>query len=799
MELLEEKLVGQVDSIFFENPTNFYKVLRVTVDEQQSSFIAGHEMVCTGQFATLHLDTTYEFFGKVTQHPKYGEQFSVSRYQQVAPTSAQGMIDYLASDRFKGIGKTLATRIIETLGETALERIVDDVDALKQVKGLTPAKRRELRLTLLQHQGTERVFMQLNEWGFGPKLAERIYTVYKSTAIDAIRANPYELIEKIDGIGFTKADLLAEQLGFEALSIERLVAGVIVAIQEWCMTNGDTYVQKEHALTIARQLLEKSRPHLIEQAELELALDKAILDKKIQPLLDGLMLPSLYFAEVGIANRVAQFLQYEHVERFSEEEIATKIDEVVQITGIPYDEQQRSALKLAVQSPMSIITGGPGTGKTTLIKGLLVLHALLHDYDLAKIQQKIADESPILLAAPTGRAAKRMTEMTGLPAATIHRLIGYTRESSVEDFHANELEGNLLIVDEMSMVDTWLMNWLIQAIPYHMQVIFVGDKDQLPSVGPGKVFSDLITSHTIPTISLTKIYRQSQESSIVELAHTIRQGYLPQNLLEKQADRSFIPCQTGQVAQVIQQIVQSALNKGYNATNLQVLAPMYKGAAGIHLLNERLQALFNPPTPKKREIPHFEQIFRVGDKVLQLINNADEGVYNGDIGQISGIFWKNETESGVDEVVVTFDEKELTYKRGDLEQLTLAYCCSIHKSQGSEYPLVILPLVDTYSRMLRKDLVYTAVTRAKQSLVLLGNPNSFIKAVSQQEVPRRTFLEDLLKVKLSKESEQIFEETSDYKTETELNIEPLVLSEETLLLIDPMIGMDNLTPYDFID
>ncbi|MCW6659798.1 ATP-dependent RecD-like DNA helicase [Aerococcaceae bacterium NML191292] len=810
----EELLVGQVTSIFFENPSNFYKVIRVAVDDEATSFFAGSEMTCTGQFAALHLDTTYEFFGKLTSHPKYGEQFAVTRYQQVTPTSAQGMVDYLASDRFKGIGKVLAQRIVDTLGEQAIELIVADAEALKKVKGLTPAKRRDLRLNILQHQGTERIFMQLNEWGFGPKLAEKIYKTYKSSALDIIKNNPYELIEKIEGIGFNKADQLAEQLGIEAFAVDRLVASLITAVSDWCMSNGDTYVVREVAIVAARKLLEKSRPYLVEDELLETALDKALLENKLMSLAEGLMIPSLYHAEVNIANHIGQFMRYEHVERFAPEIIEAKIDEVVNITGIAYDAQQRAALKLAVESPMSIITGGPGTGKTTLIKGVIVLHALLHEYDLPDAS-KTYEESPILLAAPTGRAAKRMQEMTGLPASTIHRLIGYTRESSIEDFYSIELEGRLLIVDEMSMVDTWLMNWLTQAIPYHMQVIFVGDKDQLPSVGPGKVFSDLIESTTIPTISLTKIYRQSQDSSIIDLAHTIRQGYLPQNLMEKQADRSFIPCQANQVPQVIQRIVESALKKGYNATNLQVLAPMYKGVAGINTLNQLLQAQLNPPTSKKREIVYFEQVFRVGDKVLQLVNNADNGVYNGDIGKIEGIYFKGETESGSDELVVSFeDEKELIYKRGDFDQLTLAYCCSIHKSQGSEYPLVILPLVDMYSRMLRKNLVYTAVTRAKQSLVLIGNPNSFVKAVSQQDAPRQTFLCDLLQIKLGKKEKQTasletFPPVANDLThattieEDVLTIplfdEPTELTNDTWMQIDAMIGMANITPWDFME
>ncbi|WP_124057593.1 ATP-dependent RecD-like DNA helicase [Vaginisenegalia massiliensis] len=824
----QEVLIGQVDAIFFENPSNFYKVLRVTLDEASSADWQVDEMICTGQFTNLHLDATYEFYGQRTFHPKYGEQFAVSRYQQVTPTSAQGLVDYLSSDRFKGVGQVLAQRIVDTLGLQAIDLIIQDPNALKQVKGMTPQKRIDMRQTLLAHQGTERVYMQLNEWGFGPKLAEKIYQTFQSAAVDKIKENPYILIEEIEGIGFNKADQLAENLGFEALAIERLMAGILTAVQELCYQNGDTYVLEAVALKQAQQILEQARRVLIENDPLMLALDKAILEEKIMRLDQALMIPSLYYAEMGIVGRIDQYLRYEQVLQFEADQIDQAFDQTIQLTGIPYDDQQKAALKLAIKSPMSIITGGPGTGKTTLIKGLLQMHAILHDYDLSTLAND-PDFTPILLAAPTGRAAKRMQEMTGLPAATIHRLIGFNRESLVEDFSANELEGKLLIVDEMSMVDTWLMNWLMQAIPFEMQVVFVGDQDQLPSVGPGKVFADLIASQQIPTISLTKIYRQAQGSTIVQLAHAVRQAYLPDNLLEKQADRSFIPCHTNQVAQVISQIVSSAQRKGFDATTLQVLAPMYKGPAGINQLNAMLQELMNPPKAKKRELVYFDKVFRVGDKVLQLVNNAEEGVYNGDIGKIESIFLAKETDSNADEVVVSFDDdKELTYKRSDLDQLTLAYCCSIHKSQGSEYPLVLLPMVDSYYRMLRKDLLYTAITRAQQSLVLIGNPASFQEAVSKVQVPRQTFLADLLQVKLKdkapavayqveaehteedqvQESTQTFQlkqaETSDKennKSSVDADQEPISeyrLTEELVWTVDPMIGMDGISPYDFM-
>ena len=811
----EELVVGIVEAIFFENPSNFYKVVRISVDQDETDLLLDEELVITGMFASLHLDTEYQFFGKLTNHPKYGEQFAVTRYQQKAPTSYEGLVDYLSSSRFKGIGKVLAERIVDELGQDAIDTIISDSNALKGVTGLSKAKAEDLREGLLRHQGTERIFMQLSEWGFGPALSDKIYRAYESETITLIKENPYKLIEDVDGIGFNKADQLAEQLDFDAEDINRIVAGIYVSVLELSNSDGDTYVPEEVAKKNGRKLLESSRRYLISDELLERAVELAVQNEQLMRLVDNLMIPSLYYAELNIVKKIDNYYQYEQIERFEEDEIDEAIDEVVKISGINYDESQRQALKTSIQSPISVITGGPGTGKTTLIKGIILLHSILHDYDLEQATKKV-DENPVLLAAPTGRAAKRMEETTGLPASTIHRLIGFNRDSQVDEFYAAELDGSLLIVDEMSMVDTWLMNWLVQAIPYHLQVVLVGDKDQLPSVGPGKVFSDLIESDVLPVLRLEKIYRQAQNSTIIDLAHKIRQGFLPEDFLMKQHDRSFIQAPAQQISHVLQQIIVAAKKKGFDATSLQVLAPMYKGPAGINALNTLLQELLNPPKPRKREINHFDSVFRVGDKVLQLVNNSEDGVYNGDIGRIEAIHFKKETASKVEEITVSFDNVELIYKKSDLDQLTLAYCTSIHKAQGSEYPLVILPLVDMYSRLLQKDILYTAITRAQSSLIMLGNPDSFYKAVTSEKEPRKTFLRELLMVQFDKEaSENEEDETEENFKEDEASQqnpepeliqmeleeqieEPIELKEATINQIDPMINMDGVTPYDFM-
>lgn len=731
---------GQVDAVYFQNPTTLYKVIRVRVDTDQTQVPTEPLLVMTGQFPSLHLETAYQFFGQFTHHPKYGDQFAVNHYQQVTLTSENGLIQYLSSHRFPGIGKVLAERIVAKLGQEAIDRILSDKTCLKGIQGLKAKTIDSLFDNLQEHQGVEWIYIKLAQWGFGPKLSEKMYQTWGSQTIEVITENPYILLGAIEGIGFNKTDTLAEQLDFDVFVSERLQAALYAVVADHCLNEGHTYMDRPAALQAARDLLESSRPALISEELLQAGLEESLHLERLLSYQEGLILPSLYYAERNIAALLKNLNQYAEVESFSEEDLDAALDKVKTQTGVDYDASQIAALKLAIQSPYAIITGGPGTGKTTLIKGLITLHSLLHCKEDSPKKEKGAED--ILLAAPTGRAAKRMSETTGLPAMTLHRLLGLTMDADLDDLADNTLDGTLLIVDEMSMVDTWLMNALLKAIPYHMQVILVGDADQLPSVGPGQVFFDLIDSQHIPTISLSTIYRQAQSSTIIKLAHAVKQGFLPTDFMDKQADRSFIPTHTHHIIQAVQQIVAKAHDKGFDATTLQVLAPKYKGIAGIDALNTMLQALLNPPGHKKREILHFDKVFRTGDKVIQLVNNTEAGVFNGDIGTIVAIYTEKETQSSSQEVIVNFDDdRELTYTRGDLDQITLAYCTSIHKAQGSEYPLVILPLVDRYSRLLRKDLLYTAVTRAQQALVMVGDPQSFYKAVTHRQIRRRTHLQ----------------------------------------------------------
>ncbi|MER2063428.1 MAG: AAA family ATPase, partial [Alkalibacterium sp.] len=434
------------------------------------------------------------------------------------------------------------------------------------------------------------------------------------------------------------------------------------------------------------------------------------------------------------------------------------------------------------------------TGKTTVLEVIVSIYAELEDISLDSADYP-NEPFPVLLAAPTGRAAKRMKETTGLPSSTIHRLLGLT---GTDDDSLQEtdrmLKGSLLIIDEMSMVDTWLAYQLLKAVPDNMKVIMVGDKDQLPSVGPGQVLRDLIASEEIEKKELTEIYRQDDGSSIVSLAHEIKKGDIPDDFTAKKKDRNFFSCGTNQVVDVVSLLVSKAIEKGYTAQDIQVLAPIYKGNAGIDRLNKHLQDLFNPKNEKTKEVQFMDKSYRIGDKVLQLINEPERNVFNGDMGIITGIISSKESENNVEELVIDFDGNEVSYIRNEWNKITLSYCCSIHKSQGSEYPMVILPIVYGYGRMLKKDIIYTAITRASQTLLLCGEQTAFIKSVSENTTERLTSLDKRLRASAQEEKNTLQIKRTKIETSTSKTNTILTPSDIETDAVDPMIGMEGIKP-----
>lgn len=832
--MLPEKtyVVGKVAAIFFQNPSNFFKVLLVRIEETNAEY-REKEIVVTGSFGEVQEEESYRFFGEMVEHPKYGEQLKADTYQKEQPTSENGLIHYLSSEKFPGIGKKTAERIVDLLGEQAIDRMIAEPELLGQVPGLTEKKQKMMLETIRLNYGMDQVIVGLNRFGFGSQLAFAIYQAYKNTAIEMIEENPYRLVEDIEGIGFKKADNIAEQLGIEATSPKRMRAAILHQIFQQSMQTGNTYVPAQELLDQTIRLLETSRPVEIHPEQVADVVIQLVDQGKIQQEGTNLYENSLFFSEWGIATSIQRLLQQKKEINYPEKTVEKCLRKIEKRLGIVYGSSQEEAIKQAIRSPLFILTGGPGTGKTTVINGIVQLFAELNEVDLEP--SKYTEETfPILLAAPTGRAAKRMNETTGLPSGTIHRLLGLNGREKATAMAPKELEGGLLIVDEMSMVDTWLANTLFKSISTNMQVIFVGDKDQLPSVGPGQVLHDLLEIDDIPKQELNEIYRQGDGSSIIPLAHEIKNGRLPQNFTQNQKDRSFFACDAYKIEPIIAQIVQRAKDRGFTPQDIQVLAPMYRGAAGIDALNKMMQEIFNPNLDgKKKEVHWNETVYRIGDKVLQLVNSPEDNVFNGDMGQIVGITYAKNSEDKVDELTIQFDANEVTYKRSEWNKITLSYCCSIHKSQGSEFKMVILPMVHQYQRMLQRNLLYTAITRSKELLILLGELPAYQQCVANESNLRYTTLKERIlgidslsstmrqRIHQYEEADEepfaeednvaslpIVEEseaqTSLFSEEASLIEEafeqlPEYLTEEVIQTgqIDPMIGMAGISPYDF--
>ncbi|MGF9890462.1 ATP-dependent RecD-like DNA helicase [Priestia megaterium] len=761
----------------FHNEENLYNVTRIRIKKTNLE-IEDKETVVTGYFPKLNEDEVYTFYGDFKEHPKFGLQFHVEQFKKELPQSRQGVVQYLSSDLFHGIGKKTAENIVNALGERAIFRILQNESVLKEVPRLSADKAEALVTQLREHQGLEEVMVKLTDLGFGPQLSMKIFQAYKQEALEIVQNNPYQLVEDIQGIGFSRADELGKRLGMATNHPDRLRAGILYVIEQECNQMGHVYVTADQLYGKTAELLRKSRHENLSEMDLTREVDALKADKKLIIQDEKIYFPPLFYAEKGLVKAIQKIMaQTQYEEQFPESEFLLALGELEERLDVQYAPSQRKGIQTALMSPMLLLTGGPGTGKTTVIKGIVELYAELHGCSLNPGDYKKDEAFPVLLVAPTGRAAKRMSEATGLPAVTIHRLLKWNGQEGFDHNEENPIDGKLLIVDEVSMVDLWLAHQLFKSLPANLQVILVGDEDQLPSVGPGQVLKDLLSSEVVPTVRLTDVYRQAEGSSIIDLAHEIKKGKLPEDLSRQQGDRSFIRCQGQHITNVVQQVCGNALKKGYTAKDIQVLAPMYKGPAGIDKLNEVLQELFNPASEQRRELKHGDITYRVGDKVLQLVNQPDSNVFNGDMGEIVSVFFAKENTEKQDMLVISYEGNEVTYTKQDFNQITHAYCCSIHKSQGSEFPIVVLPIVKSYYRMLRRNLLYTAVTRSKQFLILCGEDEAFQLGVSRNEDSiRQTNLQPLLRESLDNDIED----------------------PEIPFMKDANIGMENVTPYDFM-
>ncbi|MDR7315097.1 ATP-dependent RecD-like DNA helicase [Brevibacillus nitrificans] len=740
----ENYIRGFVTQEIFYNEETWYGVIRLKIEETTEA-IKDSEVVIVGNFPKPHPDELYTFYGDWKTHARFGQQYVARRYERETPKTIAGVERYLASGLFQGIGKKMAKRIVEQLGVDALTIIADFPERLAEVQGISESRAKIIYESVIEHRSLESAMVFLYDFGIGVNMALRIYQTYKLETMTVLKEEPYRLIEDVQGIGFKRADDIARSTGIAASSEERVKAAALFTLQEASYSEGHVYLPVDELCEKTMRLLDECGGHAFAADEITQAVEALFIATKIAWEDDRVYLPSLFFAELGLAKRLRHFSERDQFASFPTSEFYRAIGAVEDELAITYAQTQRDAIQQAITSGLMLLTGGPGTGKTTVIRGICRVFSQLHGLSLDLKKYGEDNPFPILLVAPTGRAAKRMTETTGLPAMTIHRLLGYKGESFEHDAE-HPIQGRLLIIDEMSMVDIWLANQLFRAIPDDMQIIMVGDPDQLPSVGPGNVLQDMIRSGLLPLVQLTEIYRQAEESTIIRLAHDVRKGNVPADLLHTTPDRRFFTSSPQDVPEAVKQICSGAVKKGYTAKDVQVLAPIYKGNAGVNKLNEELQELFNPKTAQKRQVTFGETAFRTGDKVLQLVNNAEEQVFNGDMGEIVAIFFPNENAENEEMLVVSFDGREVTYKRSAYHQLTLAYCCSVHKSQGSEFPIVVMPFVKSYYRMLRRKLVYTGITRSKSFLIMCGEPDAFRAAVeTDEEGVRYSYLEERLR------------------------------------------------------
>mgnify|MGYP002751788286 FL=1 len=779
---MEVYFTGTIERIIFENISNFYRILLLEIEDTNAEDFDDFEIIVTGTMADVIEGEEYTFWGQIVQHSKYGEQLQITRYERAKPTS-KGLVKYFSSSHFKGIGLKTAQKIVDIYGENTIDKILEHPEKLQSISGLSAKSREAFISTLRLNYGTEMILAKLANYGIPNKLAIQILDEYKEETLDVVENYPYQLVEDIKGLGFTIADQLAEELGIESQSPERFRAGIIHSLLNSCMESGDTYVEARDLLEQTINLLESSRPVELDPNQVALELSHLIEEDKVQQIDAKIFDNSLFYAEEGIHKHLMRILERKEDKDENKESIQRYISTVEKELGIQYDTIQKQAICDAIQNKVFILTGGPGTGKTTVINGIIAVYALLEGLDLKK-----KSSLPIILAAPTGRAARRMNELTGLPSATIHRHLGMTGDddtSHLEDY----LDADFIIVDEFSMVDTWLANQLFSNISSTSKILIVGDSDQLPSVSPGQVLADLLQIPSIPQTRLERIYRQSEESTIVTLASQIRQGILPADFTQKKADRSYFEIVSNQIPATIEKILDAAIRSGIPARDIQVLAPMYRGAAGIDAINQLMQELLNPLQKGQISFEASQFQYRSGDKVIHLVNDAEVNVFNGDLGYITDLIPAKYTESKQDEMMIDFDGNEVVYPRNEWYKIRLAYAMSIHKSQGSEFPVVFLPITSASKRMLERNLIYTAITRAKSKLILLGELQAFDYATKHIGTARKTYLIERFS-DLTESSEEVNEPILEPTNQINPH-QPYILTEDNWTSIPAMIGISQ--------
>ncbi|CAK1226287.1 ATPase/5<92_-3<92_ helicase helicase subunit RecD of the DNA repair enzyme RecBCD (exonuclease V) (RecD) [Fructobacillus tropaeoli] len=735
----DNQITGTLQNVIFSANDSYFKILSVTVNETDLENWDEEEIIVTGTFASVKPGSTYAFFGQLVTHPKYGQQFQAARYENQMPADEKGLVAFFASGDFPGVGKKTAEKIVDHLGQDAIDLILADSSVLTGL--VKPKVAADLAEKLQENLGLEKLFLLGHQIGLSADVAGRLFDHYGEEAQEVLQKTPYRLVYEFDGLPFKKVDAIAKQAGFPDDHPDRIQAGVYAGILNACYSAGHTYLTVDQALAAAQSTLQSN------SSSMQTAIDQALGALVSQERLiyeDGNYSPTdLKGAEVLVSSKVKSLLKAKSAVQTTPDLVDTTF---VVPENLDLDEVQRAAVEAALTNQVFVLTGGPGTGKTTVTKTLVATWEALvrHQAQSQGRDKEWVKQNRVRLASPTGRAAKRMTEITGYEATTIHRLLGITDGDDAEFDADNPISGGLLIIDEASMLDISLAESLFAALPKDMHIVLVGDADQLPSVGPGNVLYDLIQSQVVPHVALERIYRQGKGSSISALAQSINAGILPKDFEENQSDRSTFLTTADQVPRAVSQVLQAAVKKGFTADQVQVLAPMYKTPAGVLALNQIAQDLFNPVKPGQKTLQQGETIFRLGDKVLQLENDSERDIYNGDMGQVIAIHYKKEPGVAADSLVVDFDGQEVWYTSKTLNQLTLAYATTIHKAQGNEFKLVILVLTGQFKIMLNQNLVYTAITRAKESLVMVGDYSAYEYAATHPVPVRQTFLQELL-------------------------------------------------------
>ena len=773
---------GYLNKIIFHNKENNYYILSIFLNDKYD-FVEGDYLSVVGTFNDFEFieDDLYSFKGEIVQHRKYGTQLSAIVVEPVIEKDKEAIVSYLSSSIFQGVGRKTAELIVDTLGVDALDKIYENKDSLFNIKGIPEQRKDTIYATIVANKQTQDIILKLNEYNLSNNLILKIYNFYKHNTLRIITESPYSLIKDIKGINFKTVDKIAETNEIAANDRERILYAFIYTINSFCFSTGNTYISKNTLLYNTFNILYSSRNIAVAKEDILSSYDYAIDTGKLIEIEDRVFLPEIYYSEYSIYSDISKRLELEDGFDISDSLLDKYIEEVEDELEISYDIVQIAAIKNCIKNNFAILTGGPGTGKTTIILAVIKIFQKIKNYSLHDLLDE--SRSILTLCAPTGKAAKRMSESTGFYASTIHKAIGWsTEDENMEEFVSEKfIKSELVIIDESSMIDVFLMYNLLKIINKDAKIILVGDNDQLPSIAPGNVLNDLINSKAISTVKLNKIFRQSEHSSIINISHSIKNN-IPFDVLENFDDKEFISANKNEMINVISAIYDDLIKES-SKENIQILAPIYKGTSGINEINMAIQSRFND---NEEQIEYGELIYKVNDRVMQLVNRPEDNIFNGDIGYIEQIY----KEGNKVKIVIDYDGNYVTYEKSELNQITLSYACSIHKAQGSEFENVIIPFIDNYNFMLNKNLTYTAITRAKKKLILCGDSKVFYKSIEPTNVvTRQTSLEWFFTTDREAEIQNI---------ELDEEIKEYILDFQNINSIDPMIGMDNIKPTDFI-